>query len=374
MSGMKGKINHLGHDEVYFFAAMCMFLSGIEYAIPKPLPFLRLGLANLPLLMALRYFCLKDLIILCSLKVIFQAVISGTLLSYVFVFSICGTFSSFIAMYLVHLIFGERVSLVGISLSGSMANCIMQVLLSYLMLFGKNAFYIAPLLLAFGFVTGILLGLTGNIFMGNSRWISLVDECCFSRKAEVRIREETSSSLGAEDVPRRKASGFVLRCVGGCLGMVIISFCSKVAVIWSIVLLYFILACVLKGGKIKVLPSLLIVAGIVGSECLITNGRVLFSIFSWKITLGSVLRGLLKSGRLVGMVFISQVLLSGDIGMDGRIGNAFRFIKRAFNSISGTSLELKKGNLFKRIDERFCEAWMETFIFRVQNCEDGDSL
>ena len=34
-------------------AAICLFLAGIEYMIPRPLPFLRIGLANLPLLLAL---------------------------------------------------------------------------------------------------------------------------------------------------------------------------------------------------------------------------------------------------------------------------------------------------------------------------------
>ena len=35
-----------------WFGALCFFLSAMEYMIPKPLPFLRLGLANLPIMLA----------------------------------------------------------------------------------------------------------------------------------------------------------------------------------------------------------------------------------------------------------------------------------------------------------------------------------
>ena len=46
------RIQHL----VALAAAVCLFLASIEYVIPKPLPFLRIGLANLPLLLALDLF------------------------------------------------------------------------------------------------------------------------------------------------------------------------------------------------------------------------------------------------------------------------------------------------------------------------------
>ena len=40
-------------DLVSFLGALCMFLSAIEYIIPKPIPFLRVGIANLPMLFSL---------------------------------------------------------------------------------------------------------------------------------------------------------------------------------------------------------------------------------------------------------------------------------------------------------------------------------
>ncbi|MBQ3650093.1 MAG: Gx transporter family protein, partial [Treponema sp.] len=56
-----------------FFASLCLYLSAIEYAIPKPLPFLRLGLANLPILLGLEVFPVATVLLLTLLKILLQA-------------------------------------------------------------------------------------------------------------------------------------------------------------------------------------------------------------------------------------------------------------------------------------------------------------
>ena len=37
-------------NKIAFFSALCFFLSAVEYAVPKPLPFFNFGFANLPIL------------------------------------------------------------------------------------------------------------------------------------------------------------------------------------------------------------------------------------------------------------------------------------------------------------------------------------
>ena len=41
---------------IAILGAFCLFLSAIEYMIPKPMPFMRIGLTNVPLLLALDIF------------------------------------------------------------------------------------------------------------------------------------------------------------------------------------------------------------------------------------------------------------------------------------------------------------------------------
>ena len=67
------------HEEnlVPFLAALCIFLSAVEYAVPKPLPFMRLGLANLPIILALFLLNARQYFLLVFVKVLGQSIVSG---------------------------------------------------------------------------------------------------------------------------------------------------------------------------------------------------------------------------------------------------------------------------------------------------------
>ena len=58
-----------------WFAALCFFLSTIEYMIPKPLPFLRLGLANLPIMLAIGVLPPRQFLALVLAKIIGQGLV-----------------------------------------------------------------------------------------------------------------------------------------------------------------------------------------------------------------------------------------------------------------------------------------------------------
>ena len=169
---------------IAFLSALCLFLSAIENAIPKPLPFLRLGLANLPVILALYLLPRRKVLLLVLFKILAQGVISGTLLSYIFLFSAGGSFASALAMMAIYAFFGDKtnerklfsVSAVGISLFGSLASTFAQLILARFFLFGANTKYIAPILLVSGLVTGFALGFFAELFMQKSRWFKTVLE------------------------------------------------------------------------------------------------------------------------------------------------------------------------------------------------------
>ncbi|ORC37822.1 heptaprenyl diphosphate synthase [Marispirochaeta aestuarii] len=157
-------------DLVAFLGALCLFLSTVEYLFPKPIPFMRLGLANLPILVSLHLLPFPYLMLLTLVKVAGQGLINGTLASYVFIFSVAGSYSSVLVMYAVSRISGRFLSLVGVSLVGSLTSNAVQVLLSIYFIFGKNAVMIAPLFLGIGTVSGLLIGLIAEGFVERSRW------------------------------------------------------------------------------------------------------------------------------------------------------------------------------------------------------------
>lgn len=163
-------------DLVAFLGAICLFLSAIEYMIPKPIPFLRVGIANLPILISLDLLPIPLLLLVVVLKVLGQGLIGGTLFSYVFLFSAVGSFASAFAMILFRRVFGARMSLVGVGVLGALFSNMTQILLARLLIFGEGAWLIAPPFLALGTVTATVLGIFAERFVARSRWLSMLRE------------------------------------------------------------------------------------------------------------------------------------------------------------------------------------------------------
>ncbi|WP_245535040.1 Gx transporter family protein [Leadbettera azotonutricia] len=151
--------------------AFCLFLSTIEYMIPKPLPFMRVGIANLPLMLALDIFPFPAFLVLVGIKVLGQALITGTLFSYIFLFSLAGTALSAVSMYLLRRVLGQsRISFIGVGTAGAMMSNISQLVLAWVFIFRDSVLYIAPPFLAAGVITGIVLGLFCEYFTRSSQW------------------------------------------------------------------------------------------------------------------------------------------------------------------------------------------------------------
>jgi heptaprenyl diphosphate synthase len=160
-------------DLVAFLGGLCLFLSTVEYLIPRPIPFLRIGLANLPLLVGLDLLSPGGLLLVAALKVIGQGLVGGTLATYVFLFSAAGTFASALAMIAVRRLFAARISLVGVGVTGALVSNVTQIAVAIgLDILGRGAWAIAPPFIALGTVSAALLGLFAERFAASSRWLA----------------------------------------------------------------------------------------------------------------------------------------------------------------------------------------------------------
>lgn len=159
---------------VAFLSALGLFLAAIEYLLPKPVPFIRLGISNIPLVLALDLLRFRELVVLAAMKVFGQGLLNGTLASYVFLFSAAGTTAALLGMTAVHRLFGRRLSLVGVSLWGALASNLVQLGLSIWILFGENAWVIGPLVLGTGGATGFLVGWAAQVYRDRSNWFRRV--------------------------------------------------------------------------------------------------------------------------------------------------------------------------------------------------------
>ncbi|MDR3161034.1 MAG: Gx transporter family protein, partial [Spirochaetaceae bacterium] len=157
--------------------ALCLFLSTLEYLIPKPLPFIRIGLANLPLLLALDLLSPRHFALLTLVKIAGGGIIGGSIFSYGFLFSLGGSVSSSLVMYGLGLIRRKggalRPGLAGIGTAGALCSTGIQLLLARFLIFGEGARYLIPPFLAAALVTGFALGLFCEYFRGRSRWYAL---------------------------------------------------------------------------------------------------------------------------------------------------------------------------------------------------------
>ena len=336
--------------KVSFLAALCLFLSAIEYAIPKPLPFMRLGLANLPVLLSLSILNTREYILLVLFKIIAQALVSGTLFSYIFIFSLAGSISSAIAMLVFYKIFSKTsfASYLSYSLAGSLFNNISQIVCSYFIVFKDSTRYIAPLLLLSGLVTGSFLGIFTNLFIQKSRWYNFLQNT---------DNDAEDINILNNDITKKQSNNALLWLFTGLIGFILLLALSSLWLKWCVVALFIIILLIKRKGKVKILPSLLITITITIFAMLEPSGKILYEKGFIKITQGALTSGLTRSSVLVGMVFISQTAVSKEMHIPGKAGN---FIGRVFaylDYLTQNKLVFKDRNIIEVIDNHLMNAW-----------------
>lgn len=161
---------------------LSLVLSTLEMMIPKPVPFFRLGLSNLPLVLSLRLLKTRDIFILALAKVFLQAMLYGTLFSYIFVFSFSGTLLSVCLMVLALRLFKNNISFIGISLLGALAFNSAQLFAAYFILLGKSVFLVAPFFYLAGIVSSVILGYVVERFYRESQWLRLLEAQGFGQE------------------------------------------------------------------------------------------------------------------------------------------------------------------------------------------------
>jgi heptaprenyl diphosphate synthase len=138
-------------------AAVLIYLG--ESMIPKPLPWLRIGLANIPILIALIRYGLRAGFSVATTKVLAGAIITGKFLTPFFLFPLIGTFVSLIVM---RLALSLPFSIVGVSILGAVTHNLSQLALALLLLLPFSSLrFLYPALSLLGIGTGLVTGYVG---------------------------------------------------------------------------------------------------------------------------------------------------------------------------------------------------------------------
>ena len=140
--------------------ALSVALNIIETSLPllnDYIPGLRLGLANIVTLFILYQFSFKDALYVGILRVFLVGILRTGIFSTTFFFSLTGVLLSIIFMYLAKRFL--NLSIIGVSIVGSIAHSTGQVLASIFILQMSSMIYYLPWLLLFSIPTGILVGI-----------------------------------------------------------------------------------------------------------------------------------------------------------------------------------------------------------------------
>lgn len=347
---------------VAFLGGVAMFLSTIEFLIPKPVPFFRVGLSMVPLLIGSRYLRFSELMALLILKVLTQALVNGTLFSYVFIMSLGGTLASTLVMYALAKLPEASLGFVGISLAGAMASTSFQIVYAVSVVFGTSSWVIAPVLYAIGLPAGLVLGLFTQVFAQRSRWLGNQ-----FRGADHRLSGELHQVTA---LPSHWTQPSLLLQLAGprfWLGVAALGFAplflvdAIIARIALLVLWY--VGARLSGKRIRHVYFIWLATIIIIFSLAEPSGLVLLQVGPLTVTEGALLRGIGRASGLISSVFFSLFAVQRGLHLPGRGGKLFTGALDAFYGLYGLKSLLGKektrglGPVLDRLDRGLWVAW-----------------
>ncbi len=140
-------------------AGTALILFVIESAVPRPLPWMKLGLGNGAVLLALMLFGVRQAFVVAAIKIVVGGLLTGGLAGPAFVISAGAGMASLGIMGLARYAPGWLFSPIGISILGAVTHQGTQLLLAYVYIEQAGLFSLLPLFLAGGLLSGGLIGL-----------------------------------------------------------------------------------------------------------------------------------------------------------------------------------------------------------------------
>ena len=148
-----------------FFTAFAVTVYILENLIPKPLPFMKLGLSNVVILVLLMTGDVRAAILVAAAKTLLGGLLAGTLISPTTLLSGGGTALSLFCMIVLHEL-PLRFSILGISIAGAVSHNFAQIsLVRWLLIKENSIFCLTPILILMGIVTGIITGYLAKILI-----------------------------------------------------------------------------------------------------------------------------------------------------------------------------------------------------------------
>lgn len=155
--------------QIALLSAYALALHGFESMFPSPVPWLRLGLANIVTLITLLLYGLRAAVTVTLIRVVLASFLNGTFLGPAFLLSLGGGILSTLSMGFFASLTPRLFSATGLSLIGALFHNVTQLLLAYALFIQRieAVLLITPLIVLLGTLTGTLNGIVSELIINN---------------------------------------------------------------------------------------------------------------------------------------------------------------------------------------------------------------
>ena len=151
-------------------AAAAVVLFVFEGLAPRPLPWMKLGLGNLPVMLALMGYGPLAALAVSVLKLFIGGLLSGSLANPVFFIGAGAGMCSWLVMSVARALGKSIFSAVGLGIWGALTHQLAQLALAYIYIGQWGMWTLLPVALLGGLISGILIGLLAHWVHDRSMW------------------------------------------------------------------------------------------------------------------------------------------------------------------------------------------------------------
>ena len=143
------------------FAALAILMGYVEFMIPVPVPIpgVKLGLANVIVIIMLYFMDAKSAFFVSLIRVLLSGLLFAGFAG--MLYSMAGALCSFAVMVLLQKT--GKFSMIGVSVAGGIFHNVGQIIVAMLVLETKALAYYLPILILSGLAAGILIGILSGI-------------------------------------------------------------------------------------------------------------------------------------------------------------------------------------------------------------------
>ncbi|MBN1352495.1 Gx transporter family protein [candidate division KSB1 bacterium] len=173
--------HRLARISILVSAGLVLYI--FESYIPRPLPWIKPGLANIASLLALALYGFRTGLSVTLLRVLIASFIMGSFLNPAFILAAGAGIAATCTMGAIFALLPEKFSIIGISIAGAFAHNVAQICLASIFLFGNSQiFYLLPVLTLSSLLTGFLVGIVAHFSL--QRMSGVGDSFAASRNHE----------------------------------------------------------------------------------------------------------------------------------------------------------------------------------------------